>query len=160
MIEVRYKSNTLEIFNGIEEMPITVFQAFNRSIMIDAGIGSDVNDFDQHLNRMISFAKAGKIKEHATEAVNIRTNLAFVMTKTSPRMNAFAALVYSINGKVWEDKSDEGLKKLVEVLGETGLTYGKLTATLEFVKKKFIQRLKYFFLQLLRIRGRSNSSTD
>ena len=65
------------------------------------------------------------------------------MEGLSPRHLAFAALVKEIDGKAYDDISDEGLQRVVEVLGDAEMK--DVTAESYAVKKKIDEELTIYF---------------
>ena len=47
------------MYDSIEELPIVRFQKYNKMLMLDAGLGSDVTALDGHLARVSEYIKAG-----------------------------------------------------------------------------------------------------
>lgn len=103
-------------------------------LLVDAGIGSDIADFDKHISRIAAFLAKNDNKQAITELENIRQNVYFIQSGVSPRNLAFAVLVKSIDGKPCDDLSDEGLKKIVDMFAD--VPYKDLAASIEAVKKK------------------------
>lgn len=134
MRTIKLAGKKVEIYDAIEDLPILRFHKYNKMLLIDAGIGSDLSDFDKHIEKIIGFLN-GKTPEMAvTELENMRQNLYFMQSHISPRCLAFATLVKSIDGKVCNDLSDEGLQKIIQELSD--VSNKEMTAQLEAVKKK------------------------
>lgn len=143
MRKVKIDGKAVELYDSIENLPIVRFHKYNKLLLIDAGIGSDLADFDRHIERAMQYARS-KTPEHAvTELENMRQNVYFIQTGVSPRHMAFAALVKSIDGMPCDDLSDEGLQRITETLG--GMTHAEMTAQLEAVKKKIDEELRLYF---------------
>ena len=49
MKTVQIKGMDVELYNSIEDLPIMRFHKYNKMLLIDAGIGSDLADFDRHM---------------------------------------------------------------------------------------------------------------
>ena len=60
MRKVRVGRHVLDLYDGIDDMPIGRFHRFNRNLMVDAGIGSDLQAVDSHITKAMAFMKAGK----------------------------------------------------------------------------------------------------
>ena len=45
----------VELYDGIDTLPVLRFHAFNKMMLIDSGIGSDLSDFDAHAERVDGF---------------------------------------------------------------------------------------------------------
>lgn len=142
---IRYNGHTLEMYDSITELPITRYQEYNRYVMIDSGIGSDMNDADGHILTLRRLVAAGKMEEADTQLVNMRQNLAFVVSNTSPRMNSFVPLIATMNGRPVSDLSPENVQKLLAELDRKGLTAGKVLGFLTAVKKKWSRSLRSSF---------------
>lgn len=143
MKQVKIGKHSVVIFDNIEELPIRRFHKYNKMLLIDAGIGSDLTDLDTHIARTIAFIQTDKADEAVKEMNNLRQNIYFVHTGVSPRMLAFATLVKSIDGKDCEDMSEEALQKVLETLGEA--TLNEITTPFGEVKKKIDDELLLYF---------------
>lgn len=134
------------MYDGIEELPVVRFHKYNKMLLVDAGIGSDIADFDRHVEKAMRYVQGDEPKKAATELENLRQNVYFIQQGLSPRNLAFAALVASIDGEPCNDLSDAGLARVVEALSDT--KQSELTAQLEAVKKKIDEELRLYFPKL------------
>jgi hypothetical protein len=156
MEKLVYKGRYLELYDSIEEMPITVFQDFNRYLLIDAGVGGDIESIDTHLARLNQYFAKKDAQNFTKQIRNLRQNLAFVISRTSPRMLSFAALVHSVNGIPVKDRTDSGYQKLVERLGKKGIPYGLILKATDDVKKKLKGKLPFIFRKTPTTAGNGN----
>lgn len=137
---IKLNGNYLEMYNSIDELPIVNFQNYNRAILIDAGLGSDLSDVANHITT-IRRQVANKDFENANkELVNLQHNLSFIVSSTSPLNRAFYALIKSVNGKDLTDYSDVAIDKLIFKLSKKGLTIGKVKGFLNSVKKNLTRK--------------------
>ena len=143
MKKITLDGKVVELYDNIEDLPILRFHKYNKMLLVDAGIGSDLADFDRHIERAILYAKSGKGALAATEMENIRQNVYLIQSNVSPRNMAFAVLVKSIDGKPCNDLSDEGLKRVVAEFENVANT--ELTGRLDSVKKKIDEELRAYF---------------
>ena len=60
MRKLKIKGHLIEIYDSIEEMPMRNFHKYNKMLLIDSGIGSDLSDFDRHVARVGVYLKEGK----------------------------------------------------------------------------------------------------
>lgn len=114
MRQVNVNGHTLEVYEGIDELPIINFQKYNKCLLIDSGIGSDVDSVNQHiitLAKLIGTNTETDKEKVLTELENMQTNLMMICSEISPSNMAFAALVHSVDGEVVTDLSDSGLKR-------------------------------------------------
>jgi len=134
--------NVVEIYDSIDELPIKRFHKFNKYLLVDSGIGSDLNDINRHIGRISKYI--GKDNDSARrELENLRQSLYMVSEGTNVRHLSFAVLVKSINGVPLHDLSDQGIRKTMEKLSE--VKQGFLSRLIESVKKKIDQELSLYF---------------
>lgn len=143
MKNIKIGSHTVTYYDSIEDLPVSRFQKFNKLLMIDAGVGSSVQDFDVHLQRMAKYVGKGQIDNYNKEVDNIRQNLFFITENLSPKHRAFAALIRSVDGKNFEDISDSGLDEVFALIHD--VTVKELDSITEEVKKKLNFECKQYF---------------
>lgn len=146
MNTVKIGGKVVTLYDSIEEMPMRRFHKYNKMMIIDAGIGSDVADVDKHLEKAIAYIGSNMPDAAATELENMRQNIFFVQNDVSPRFLSFAALVHSVDGVPCEDISDDGLAKVVQMFADAPV--GDVTASLEAVKKKIDGEIDAYFPKL------------
>ena len=134
MKEIKLNGHDVRIYDSIDELPIVRFHQYNRMLLVDAGIGSDITDFDGHVERVVRYIRKGDNESAAKELDNLRQNVFMIMSGQSVHDLSFACLVQSIDGEVVEDISPEGLAKVLHVLG--GATRKELADEFQPVKKK------------------------
>lgn len=136
----------IELYESIEELPIVRFHKYNKMLLVDAGCGSDLSDFDKHIEKAIQYAKSKTPALAVTELENLRQNVYFVQQNISPKLLSFAVLVKSVNDMSCDDISDEGLKKTCELLQD--ITVKDFAAAFAAVKKKIDDELQTYFPSL------------
>jgi len=132
----------IELFDDISELPMERFHVYNRMLLIDAGIGSDLADFDTHIEK----AKVYMVKNPELAMIeldNMRQNVYFIQSGISPKHLAFCVLVKSIDGEEKNDLSLDGLQKILNVFAK--VPNNEMTAQLEAVKKKIDELLQLYF---------------
>jgi len=143
MKEVKLGKHKVMLYNSIDELPIVRFHRYNKCLLIDAGLGSDLSAVDGHIERAVRYINGGHKQEAATEMENIRQTIYMIIHGMSPKHLAFAALVKEIDGKACDDISDEGLKRTLEMLSDVPVK--EMTAESEAVKKKIDEELTLYF---------------
>lgn len=143
MKKIKLGGKAVEIYDSIEELPITRFHAYNKMLLVDAGIGSDLSDVDNHISRAVGFMQDGKADMAERELDNLRQCIYFAQSEISPRCMAFAALVKSIDGVEYNGVGTDSLKEVVAKLG--GSKVGELFENLLTVKKKIDEELTLYF---------------
>lgn len=146
MRTVKIGDYTVEIYDAIDDLPMMRFHKYNKMLLVDAGIGSDLQDFDTHIEKAMRYARSKTPELAAIELDNMRQNVYFIQTGISPKHLAFAVLVKSINGNPCNDLSDDGLQKVVDMFGDVPIK--ELTAQMEAVKKKIDEELQMYFPRL------------
>ena len=143
MKEVKLGKHKVVLYNSIEELPIVRFHKYNKMLLVDAGLGSDLGAIDGHIERAVRFIRNDQRNEAAAEMDNIRQTVFMIMQGMSPKHLSFATLVSEIDGKPCTDLSDDGLQKVLEILSDVPI--GEMTAEHEAVKKKIDDELTVYF---------------
>ena len=143
MKDLVLNGKVIRIYDSIDEMPIVNFQKYNKYLLIDSGIGSDVDDIDMHITRIAKFIKSNNSKKALQELQNMRQNMHMVNNKISPKYLSFAALIHSINGRKIGDLSDDNLKSILEEIKE--IKHSKIIKFIAWLKKKVTTELEIYF---------------
>ena len=143
MVTVKIGKHTVEMYDTIEELPIMRFHKYQKLLLIDAGIGADINAFDQRIEKTRRFLMDGKTDKAQQELENLRQSVFLIQSGINPKHRAFAALVAKLDGVECGDVSDDGLAKLTETLNDA--PESELTAQLDAVKKKIDGELRLYF---------------
>lgn len=130
------------LYDSIDELPIIRFHKYNKYMLIDSGIGSDLNDINVHIDRAIKFI--GHDPDLAVQELNnLRQNLYLVAETINPAHLAFMCLVHSIDHVICNDLSDEGLRRTMEKLNNVPKSW--FDRLLQSIKKKIEKELNTFF---------------
>ncbi len=132
----KYKGHKVVYYDSVEELPINRFQAFNKWLMLDSGIGSDLNAVNTRLNNIAKYINLDSKEEALKEIANLTQAFAFITGHLSPEFNAFICLCDSIDGQKVSDLSDEGIKGYIELLSRKKIPILKLREWLNAAKKK------------------------
>ena len=133
------------MYDSIEELPIVRFQKYNKMLMLDAGLGSDVTALDGHLARVSEYIKANDLANAATEIDNLRQTLYNVQNGLTPHFLSLIPLMAEVDGQAVDDLSDDGLKAVYERLKD--VTFGRYEEAAREVKKKIEEEFKAYFNQ-------------
>jgi hypothetical protein len=143
MIKQELGDHIVEIYDSIDDLPIARFHKYNKFMLIDGGVGSDMRDVNNHISKIQSYLSKNESDLAAKELDNLRQNFYMITQEMSPKYLAFAALVKSIDGKEVFDLSDDNLKAVVKQLSKVKVrTFEKILALL---KKKIDTELELFF---------------
>ena len=143
MVTANIGKHTVEFYDTIEELPIVRFHKYQKLLLVDAGIGSDIAAFDQRIERTRRFLMAGKPEQAQQELENMRQCVFLIQSGVNPKHRAFAALVTKIDGQDCTDIGDDALAAITEKLND--VPESELTAQLEAVKKKIDGELTLYF---------------
>lgn len=143
MVTAKIGKHTVEFYDTIEELPIVRFHKYQKLLLIDAGIGSDITAFDQRIEKTRRFLMAGKPEQAQQELENMRQCVFLIQSGVNPKHRAFAALVTKIDGQDCTDIGDDALAAITEKLND--VPESELTAQLEAVKKKIDGELTLYF---------------
>ena len=126
--------HVIKLYDSVDELPIGAYQRYNKFLLIDAGIGSSIDDFDAHIVKLARLIGNNEREKAVQELRNMRRNLYMINANISPKYMAFAALVYSIDGQKIEAVSDDDYSALLTRIQE--MPHSLLTKTLDWLKKK------------------------
>lgn len=143
MKTVRIGKHKVTYYDAISELPISRFHVYNKMLLVDSGVGSDITDFDSHVERVIAFLKKKDNDNAMKELQNLRQNIYLIQQSLSPKHMAFAALVKEIDGKPYDNISDDGLKETLAVF--TDEKVNDIDKPLHEAKKKIDGELQAYF---------------
>lgn len=123
----------VEIYDSIDELPILRFHKYNKFMLVDSGVGSDLRDVNNHIGKIQAFLKKDPVLA-SRELDNLRQNLYMITQEMSPKHLAFSALVKSIDGKEVFDISDNNLQRISKQLSKEKTNF--FDKLLEALKKK------------------------
>lgn len=142
MKTIYIKNKKIKLYDSIDEMPIVNFQKYNKYVIIDAGLGSDIDSVDAHIVNLAKLIKTDMVKAQQ-ELQNMRQNLHMIVSKVSPHYLAFAALIHSIDDKEVTDLSDSNLTSILNDLKD--IKHSVITDFLIWLKKKLQSELTLYF---------------
>ena len=143
MKTIEIGKHKVEVFDSIDELPIKRFHKFNRYLLVDAGIGSDLTDINDRILKIMRYVDKSDKQNAKVELENLRQSIYLVSQETNVKHLSFMALVKSIDGVEVTDLSDENLKNLQKVFQST--TLGFFSNLLNTFKKKVDTELNLYF---------------
>lgn len=138
----KINKHTVEIYDSIDELPINRFQRYNKYLLIDSGVGSDLQDVLDHIDRAKIYIKSNPSMA-ITELDNMKQAVYLVSEQISPKYMAFAVLVSKIDGQPMDDLTDAGLQRVLDILKEAKKSW--IDGILHSVKKKIDEELSLYF---------------
>lgn len=143
MRTIELAGHRVELYEAIDELPMSRLHRFNKMLLIDAGVGSSMSDVDTHIERVTRYLSLGKTTEAQTELSNMRQNIYMVLSGINTRHLAFAALVRSVDDVARDDISDAGLRATLEIFADVPVC--ELTDVVRSAKKKIDDELHAYF---------------
>jgi hypothetical protein len=142
MRKINIGRKVVEIYDSIDELPVKRFHKFNKYMLVDSGVGSDLNTINDHIGRISKYMEKDPPSARR-ELENLRQSLYMVIEEINIKHLSFALLVKSINGKEVHDLSEENVKRISAELSNIEL--GVFDRLIESVKKKIDQELSLYF---------------
>ena len=133
----------VEIYDSIDELPIKRFHKFNKYLLVDAGVGSDLNDINEKIAKIMRYVDRSDKVNARIELENLRQAMYLVTQETNLKHLAFMVLVKSIDGKEITDLSDEGIRATQKVFENQSLNF--IDRLFQSVKKKIDEELNLYF---------------
>lgn len=133
MQTLKHNKLILRVYDSIDELPLIRFQAFNKFMLIDSGVGSDLNEITARINKIKALIDndTNKAKQ---ELENIKTSMFLISENISPKYLAFTAWIHSVNGKEVVDFSDDKCKRLLNEINT--IPVGLIDRWISLLKKK------------------------
>lgn len=135
-MKITIGKHKIEFFDGILDMPFERFNYYNKYVMLDAELGSTVQDFDKVIIRINEFVSKDMKDEATKELINLRFVVNNVLSEKSHKGLAFATLIKKFDGKEIEDYGEDNLKTMLIKLSRQGLKVKDVITNNEDLKKK------------------------
>lgn len=143
MVTTKIGKHDVEMYDAIDELPIVRFHKYQKLLLIDAGVGGDIEAFDRRTERARRFLLAGDVEKAKAEFENLRQCVFLIQSEISPKHRAFAVLVTKIDGEACGGLTDGDIDGVLARLNDA--PEGEITARLEAVKKKIDAELQLYF---------------
>ena len=130
---ITLKDEKFEFYDSIEDLPQKQFLNFEKMLLIESGVGENLQAFDVHLQKIFLFMSNNKNQEAKEEILNLRQNFFFMISNFSVKTLALCCL---LKGK--EIINQEQARTTSKELIEKGITNNQIESLIEQVKKKYI----------------------
>jgi hypothetical protein len=138
MRTLKLKGGECEVWESCKELPARRWNDFQKYLIQDIGIGSEIVDVEKHHQNLFQFLAAGKIEEAQAESYNLFQNIILAIQGINIQHVCFGCFVHSVKGKVITDYSENSIRTNIDKLSDMGLTQGHVEDILSDVKKKLI----------------------
>lgn len=135
---IKIKKHEITFYSGIKDMPIRRYNQMQSLLLQDVGIGSSIRDFEKYFKTLDAHIGSGDLNAISTTRQNMLLALYSNIEGINYKSLAFACLIHAVDGKEINDPSDEGLKELINSMGDS-LTVGEIETILEDLKKNCVQ---------------------
>lgn len=115
MKKVTLGGHIFEFYDAIDTLPIKQFHLYTKYILVLSGIGDSIDAIDNHIGKIASYIQNDP-KRAVNELLNYRRCLYSIMTEADYRHKANLCLIKSVDGKKWEDFTDDGIQQLYEMV--------------------------------------------
>lgn len=132
----------LTVAESLEELSARAFNMYNKYLLIDAGIGGDIEALDAHLVRVLTFIEKDPQKA-MLEIQNIRENVFLINTGVNPKHMAFCALILKIKGEAVINYTETGIKETLSKIQD--ISHVSIDQLLQDLKKKISGEITLFF---------------
>lgn len=133
------KGVEIKYFSDPDQLPFGRYCVFQKYTLMNAGIGSNIQDIGIHFAKLHEFLGAEMIEEAKKEAENLHFNFFTILNSVNYITKADAALVVSIGNKKFSDLSEEGLDCCIKEMDNAGVTFSDFKGIFIDVKKKLLQ---------------------
>ena len=150
MIRLIKRKVSIEFYDSIEEMPHRNYMKFNKEMMRQNEVGNDNNDVLKRIERAMSFINAGSSDKAFRELSNARMTYTYAGAEIQPKGLALASMVKTIDGQPQTDLTSDGLRRVLTVLQDNGITKQEVDEISEDIKKKSSENSRFSFLTNLK----------
>lgn len=136
MITIEAKGHKIELFDGIEKMPVVRYNKYTKYRVLSSGVGNTIGDIIAKLSSLQSMiGKEGCEKKMNSEILALKQTFHFCTANVDPATLAFSCLVASVDGEECTDMTDEGFEAVRKRISQW-LTREDVTIALSGIKKK------------------------
>lgn len=143
MVKIELGKHKVEFYNAIDELPIARFHKYQKYLLIDAGIGGDIQSFDVRIEKTRRYLLEGQADNAAKELANMRQSVYFIQNGINPKHMAFASLVTKIDDKSYDVITDDTIREILDSLSDVSVD--DMAVLLESAKKKIDSELMLYF---------------
>lgn len=144
MREVTIAKHKICVYESIEDLPIVRYNRYTKFCMLESNIGSSFDAYSRHIERIARYIGNDDKVNAGKELDNLRQSLFFGLNETDLESMSFACLIYSIDGKIRDDLTDNGLRATLDLIKHY-TTKHTLSEILSESKKKISEEVEVYF---------------
>lgn len=145
MRQVFLNKHKFELYDSIENLPISQFHRYSKYLLVEGGVGDSYSDIDAHIGKILEYMKSD-VRKASAELLNMRQNIYMVLNEQDLRNKAVLCLVKSVDGKKWEDFSDSGIQELYDMVKDA--TIGEMDKATKDIVERLDEELEAYFPSL------------
>lgn len=127
------KGKVYQFYDSCKEMPIVRWNAFLSYMIQDSELGPDFNSASQKVSLLSKLVEAGKMEDFNNTLSNLHLQLYYVFKGISPKIEAVAQRIHSIDGEYVKEITKEITTELAD---DENLLFGVLEELTEDFRKK------------------------
>lgn len=136
MVTLILKGKKVKLYDSPNSLSLERYRDFQKCIMIHSGVGSSLAELDEKIKNVVTFISKDKKDFAIQELSNIRETYNYAMSGVNMSQLAFACLVHSIDGKIFDPVDGSDLEAMIAELSGLGLSQEEMSTTLFNLKKK------------------------
>ncbi len=139
-------TTTILLYSSIKELIAERENEYNKLACLDLGVGSTLQDFNQHFSKLHAYLTNDKNEEAKIEMSNIYHNFFNMINKISVWSYCWCAYIHSIDGVPYTKTEVSEHRETILDLSEKGLKSSDIKESLDDVKKNLLQSFNVTFL--------------
>jgi hypothetical protein len=136
-INVNDEEKILTFYDNIETLPIKRYQLVQKYSLIDAGIGSTLNDVMTKFAKFDQFLEVGDLESLAIERENMLININYMLNEKNTTGYLLASMIKTLDGNVIEI-NDDNIDELVDMLECSDISFEAVREISDAQKKSLI----------------------
>lgn len=138
------KIQNVELYSSIAEMPMFRKHLFDKFLILDMGLGADLNAIEAKHQNLNIYARNKKWPETIQELKNLHHTMFNAISEIDFKHLAFACMVAQIDDKPVTCKTEDDADKILDAIGDI-INDGEAVEYVVELKKKLLMNLGYTF---------------
>lgn len=141
-----FRRSQVKLFDSTKELNIERHHEFQKLVLQDVGIGSDMDSVARHFSTLHHLLGNDSPGEAVQETKNLHNNVFYMIDKINIKSFCFVAFVDSVDGRKVTDFSESGVRETIKKLSDMGLKQSDVEEILEDLKKNLKKSFNPTFL--------------
>ena len=144
MQELQIGDLKIKLYSSSEDLPIKRYVKFQKYLLIDSGVGSDIEAIGGHFAKLFEYQTHNLTEQALQETKNLYYNFYLIISEVSALGYSFCCLIHSINDEEITDFSEENLAVLLERINKAKASQKEIAEKVSAIKKKIQSELKLY----------------